>query len=304
MSSSSAATLEWASIGPSATAVPAPRVEASAPASGADAVIGRAPVDESFSLLSLLSPAFYATCFDVDAADVAARVRAALWPFRPPTPFLALIAPKPDLYGPVWLAATLVFCIGAGSNFASWLNFSSSAAVSIWQYDFRSLTRALVFVYGFAFLAPAFVWAVMAYTLPRNATPGIVTLTCVYGYSVAPFIPAAVRSRLGPAPPPTPFSTLTPSKIPPTHPPLQLACVIPSTALQWLAVLAATIISAAFTLQSTYRSVLMAMAAASSSGSTATSAAIMGSARALLLIIVGAQLLFGVFLKFYFFSFS
>jgi hypothetical protein len=152
---------------------------------------------------------------------VTARVRAALWPFRPVVPFLSLVGAKPDLYGPVWLAATLVFIIGAGSNLSSWLSFSSTAAKSLWQYDFQALTRALVFVFGFSFGAPFAVWAGMTYALPRSSGLGLVTLACVYGYAIAPFIPAAVRtpsrrlrstareavlraSALTP-PPPTPF---------------------------------------------------------------------------------------------------
>ena len=200
MSSSSAPSsdLEWATIGPGAGSPPvlnSSQQQSSTPIASPASVGGRAPVDDSFTIVSLLTPSFYSACFDVDASDIIARVQAALWPFRPPQPFLALIAQKPDLYGPVWLAATLVFIIGAGSNLASWLNFSSSTAVSIWQYDFQALTKALVFVYGFSFLAPVAVWTAMAYLLPRNAGLGIVSLTCVYGYSVAPFIPAAVRER-------------------------------------------------------------------------------------------------------------
>jgi hypothetical protein len=176
---------------------PAPAASASTAvtsSSGAAAApLGRSPLDDNFSPLSLLSPAFYVACFDVDEGDVVARVRAALWPFRPPQPFLALISAKPDLYGPVWLSASLVFMIAVGFNMASWLNFRAATAVAPWEYDFKALTKALLLVYGFSFGAPAAVWVGMSYSLPKQLCLGLVSLTCVYGYSIAPFLPAAVR---------------------------------------------------------------------------------------------------------------
>ena len=198
---------------PGSAGAPAQAVAASTPT---PASLGRSPLDDSFSPLSLLSPAFYVACFDVDEGDVIARVRAALWPFRPPQPFLTLISAKPDLYGPVWLSASLVFLIAVGFNMASWLNFRAATALAPWEYDFKALTKALLLVYGFIFAAPAAVWAGMSYCLPKQLCLGLVSLTCVYGYSVAPFIPAAVsgRARTGmlqrahcPSPYPTPHTT-------------------------------------------------------------------------------------------------
>jgi hypothetical protein len=84
-------------------------------------------------------------------------------------------------------------------------------------------------------------------------------------------------------------------------------CVLPSSILQWLAVLSATVISAAFTLQSTYRSALIAMdtaALATGPSSQATLAVTRRGAHSVLVFIIAAQVTFGVLLKLYFFSFS
>jgi hypothetical protein len=190
--------LEFMSFNQSAPGSAAPSGGAGAPAAASASApalaLGRSPLDDSFSPLSLLQPSFYVACFDVDEGDVLARVRSALWPFRPPQPFLALINPKPDLYGPVWLSASLVFMIAVGFNMASWLNFRAATAVAPWEYDFKALTKALFFVYGFSFGAPTAVWLGMSYSLPKQLCLGLVSLTCVYGYSIAPFIPAAVRA--------------------------------------------------------------------------------------------------------------
>ena len=79
--------------------------------------------------------------------------------------------------------------------------------------------------------------------------------------------------------------------------------MIPSGVVQWLVVLSATVISAAFTLQSTYRSVLLGMAAAAQDSGPAAMASA-SAARMLLVFIVGAQVCFGVILKLFFFTFA
>jgi hypothetical protein len=189
--------LEFMSFPTTASLPVAPVVDPAAQAGGGAGgggagSLGRSTLDENFSPLSLLSPAFYRACFDVDETDVLSRVRGALWPFRPQHTFLELIAQKPDLYGPVWLSASLVFMIAVGFNMASWLNFRASVAVTPWEYDFKALTKALLYVFGFSFGAPAAVWMGMAYSLPKTVCLGLVSLTCIYGYSISPFIPAAV----------------------------------------------------------------------------------------------------------------
>jgi len=182
--------LEFMSF-PTAATLPVAPVTVSQPVA-AGGPLGKSALDENFSPLSLLSPAFYKACFDVDESDVLSRIRGSLWPFRPQQTFLELISLKPDLYGPVWLSASLVFMIAVGFNMASWLNFRPTAAVTPWEYDFKAVSKALFFVFGFSFGAPMAVWIGMNHSLPRPVCLGLVSLTCVYGYSIAPFIPAAV----------------------------------------------------------------------------------------------------------------
>ena len=137
----------------------------------------------------LLSPGFYKQLFNVDTADVVARLRAALYPFRA-THFIDIVGATPDLYGPFWVAATLVFAVGAGGNLASWGSFSHEAAVSLWKYDFTLVTLACAFIYGWALGAPLVLWFALQYV--GVSALGLVTLICVYGYSLAIFVPAAV----------------------------------------------------------------------------------------------------------------
>lgn len=221
--------LEWQSFPsstPSAPVAAAPvaaapvALHALPPASSGLVIPAQGPVEAGFTLLSLLQPGFYVAVFDIDTADVLARLRAALWPMqRTPLPFLTLINGKPDLYGPVWVAFTLAFIIGASSNLNSWFmsQFSTDSAtpqasVKLWEYDFRLVTSALAYSYGYIFGAPVALWLLLNYLSVSGL--GILSSVCLYGYSAAVFVPCA------------------------------LLCVLPLPALQWLAIVAASLLSA------------------------------------------------------------
>ena len=75
------------------------------------------PLLESLLLPGPLAPPQY---FNVDTEDVVSRLKAACVPFKS-RPFLEVAGRNPDLYGPFWLAATLVFVIGVTSNMAGWM---------------------------------------------------------------------------------------------------------------------------------------------------------------------------------------
>lgn len=238
---------------------------APAPAGGGSAAGGGAAacaLDRSFTLFSLLSPSFWLAAFAVDTAEVVSRVRAAAWPVRRPALFLAQIAGKPDLYVPLWGPAVLVFALHLASNLASYLHFASSPAEPIWRSDVSRLLSAAAVVYGFTVGAPAGAWLAGGFF----GAPGLgpVSLLCLYGYSVAVFVPAAA------------------------------VCVLPSPALQWVAVLGATALSTFF--------VLANAAAALLDGAGGLPLA--PAARTLLLALAAAHIAFGVTLKLLFFSFS
>lgn len=87
-----------------------------------------------------------------------------------------------------------------------------------------------------------------------------------------------------------PSPSASPSPTPPSPlPPLQLACVLPSTVLQWVSVMAATLTSSVFVLKAVWPSIR--------DGAPAS------QGRTLVLATFAAQVGFGLALKFYFFSF-
>ena len=82
---------------------------------------------------------YYQPLFDVDTVQVLNRVKGSLLP-RPRGAFFELIAANPDLYGPFWVATTLIFAMAITGNLASYLAFvpttNDAGKTTRWQYDF------------------------------------------------------------------------------------------------------------------------------------------------------------------------
>eukprot|EP00964_Phaeocystis_antarctica_P152433 scaffold120310_cov63-Phaeocystis_antarctica.AAC.1 len=87
--------------------------------------------------------AYYQPLFDVDTVQVLNRVKGSLLP-RPRGAFFELIAANPDLYGPFWVATTLIFAMAITGNLASYFAFvqvllpdgKPDPLAKKWQYDF------------------------------------------------------------------------------------------------------------------------------------------------------------------------
>ena len=121
------------------------------------------------ALCSCFSVEFYQPYFDVDTMDVAKRMSRVFYPPRTPN-FSELTAEKPDLYGPIWIGITLVFLLGAMSNFVQWAHFKPKDDSSIWRYDFTLVTLAMVFVFSYIGLMALVSWAFLRYIGVRLAS--------------------------------------------------------------------------------------------------------------------------------------
>jgi protein YIPF1/2 len=78
--------------------------------------------------------AYYQQYFNVDTSDVKDRLIATFTFFKAEPTFLNLIGDTPDLYGPFWIAATLIFSISVTSNLARSLENG-------YDYDFEVRER-------------------------------------------------------------------------------------------------------------------------------------------------------------------
>jgi len=148
--------------------------------------------NDEFVNASKFSILYYRQFFDVDTDEVKGRVMKSIMPMS--DGFLEAVAPNPDLYGPFWISATLIFAVGAAGNFASWLSHDVTeleGGLPVgWSYDFRKITQGAVMIWGYISLVPLglyfFLW------FYADSTIDLLLLVCLWGYSLSIFIPTAV----------------------------------------------------------------------------------------------------------------
>mmetsp|Transcript_28694 Transcript_28694/g.33884 ORF Transcript_28694/g.33884 Transcript_28694/m.33884 type:complete len:175 (+) Transcript_28694:183-707(+) len=104
--------------------------------------------------------------------------------FKAEPSFLNLIGDTPDLYGPFWIATTLIFVIAVTSNL-------SRSISDGYDYDFELVTKCLSLVYGYLLCWPALVFGSSKYLLNITQGPGLLQLGCLLGYSLVIYLPAA-----------------------------------------------------------------------------------------------------------------
>jgi len=145
----------------------------------------------------------YSQYFDVDTADVAERLKASLLKFHQPDQFRTAVvgdAPTetlkgPDLYGPVWIAMTLVFVLAATSNiYAFWEHHkkqkSGETNVEEFEVDIDHLLHACNVVVFFVFGMSSAFWMGASCMGMNGISWGF--WVCCYGYSQMPFMVAAI----------------------------------------------------------------------------------------------------------------
>ncbi|KAL8660326.1 MAG: hypothetical protein Q9202_006668 [Teloschistes flavicans] len=149
---------------------------------------------------------FYAQFFDVDTTAVLSRCLHALLPFPNPLirsshqSFLDILDGNPDLYGPFWIATTVVFILFLTGTISHYLASHHDKA---FIYNFRLLSGAAGLVYGYTAFVPVGLWGALKWfnrsssaTLGEAASGSINLIECyaLYGYSNAIWIPVALIS--------------------------------------------------------------------------------------------------------------
>jgi protein YIPF1/2 len=121
---------------------------------------------------------FYAQFFDVDTTTVLHRCRTALIPFLPATPpFLDTLDGNPDLYGPFWVATTVVVILFLTGTISQKL---ASEGKAHFEYDFKLLSGAAGLIYGYTLFVPLGLWAALRWF----GAQGLELVECwaLYGY--------------------------------------------------------------------------------------------------------------------------
>ena len=178
-------------------------------------------VEAPTGMCSCFTVAYYQPFFNVNTSDVQDRLKGTLaFHQREPT-FLSVIGDTPDLYGPFWVATSLIFIISVTSNLARTLqsgytyDFQVSSAVvaaplllpfpglsSLTDLPVFSLslpmklvTYCVTLIYGYLILVPGLLYAACKYFIMLKDM-GFVRLLCLVGYSLFLYIPACIVSTI------------------------------------------------------------------------------------------------------------
>ena len=158
----------------------------------------------------------YRGFFDVTTYEVGSRIRRSLFFWK--NDFLDRLNNNPDLYGPFWIASTLVFVSAAAANTAGYIAHHQESSAG-WYYDVDKVFGSMVIFFGYVGGVGMLSWAAMKY-FNGAAAPSLATIWCIYGYALSIFVPISV------------------------------ACIVPSNAARWAFVMSATAVSAVFLVQS------------------------------------------------------
>ncbi|RYP51999.1 hypothetical protein DL768_002795 [Monosporascus sp. mg162] len=165
---------------------------------GASAALGGLPPPATAGGSSSSSPSskrylwtmsFYAQFFDVDTSSVLARCWAALYPRAN---FLDVLDGNPDLYGPFWIATTVVLILFIGGTISQYL---ASEGHSPFAYDFKLLSGAAGLVYGYTLVIPVVLFGALRYFGSESAN--LLECWALYGYANLVWVPVALISWSG-----------------------------------------------------------------------------------------------------------
>ncbi|CAJ2514250.1 Uu.00g023690.m01.CDS01 [Anthostomella pinea] len=134
----------------------------------------------------LWSLSFYAQFFDVDTSSVLSRCWAALYPRAN---FLDVLEGNPDLYGPFWIATTVVLILFLGGTISQYL---AKIGDGPFAYDFELLSGAAGLVYGYTLVIPILLFGALRYFGSESAN--LLECWALYGYSNLIWIPVALIS--------------------------------------------------------------------------------------------------------------
>ncbi|KAM4721234.1 protein YIPF1 [Rhinophrynus dorsalis] len=137
---------------------------------------------------------YYQTFFDIDTYQVLDRIKGSVLPI-PGRNFVRLyVRSNPDLYGPFWICATLVFTITISGNLS---NFLLHQGKPQYHYvpEFRKVSIAASAIYAYAWLVPLALWGFLTWRHSKvmsMVSYSFLEIVCVYGYSLFIYIPTSV----------------------------------------------------------------------------------------------------------------
>lgn len=96
---------------------------------------------------------------------------------------------NPDLYGPFWIATTVVVILFLTGTINSYLAYTGS---SHFEYNFQLLSGAAGLIYGYTIFVPLGLWLLLKWFGSQSAD--ILECWALYGYANLIWIPVALVS--------------------------------------------------------------------------------------------------------------
>ncbi|XP_070831005.1 protein YIPF1 [Chaetodon trifascialis] len=137
---------------------------------------------------------YYQRFFDIETHHVKERIIGSMVPWPRKNFIHVYLRRNPDLYGPFWICTTLVFAIAISGNLS---NFLVHLGKPHYKYtpEFRKVTIAATAIFSYAWLVPLALWGFLLWRnnkIMNLVSYSFMEIVCVYGYSLAIYIPAVV----------------------------------------------------------------------------------------------------------------
>ncbi|XP_066497906.1 protein YIPF2 [Hoplias malabaricus] len=137
---------------------------------------------------------YYQSFFNVDTVQVLDRIKGSMMPLPGRNFVKHHIRSNPDLYGPFWICATLVFSVAISGNLSTFLSEMGGPKYH-YRPQFHKVTIAGVAVFLYAWLVPLGVWGFMTWRQSserHTSAYSFLETVCVYGYSLFIYIPTSI----------------------------------------------------------------------------------------------------------------
>ena len=131
---------------------------------------------------------YYQQFFDVDTKQVLDRILGSMFPNPRANYLQTAIRPNPDFYGPFWVCATLVFTTAIAGNLVEYFKLQGEITS---QINFHKVTYAAAAVFTYWWLMPTALYGFL-YWRGNQAGLTFLEISCVYGYSLAVYIPISI----------------------------------------------------------------------------------------------------------------
>jgi len=135
--------------------------------------------------------AYYQRFFDVDTDIVVRRILNSMVPRFGTNFILHHIRPNPDLYGPFWIAVTLIFTIGIASNLGGYFAEPDFKEDYHWSLEFGVVTAAATAIFVYVWLVPLFLYGFFWWRKSEENF-SFTEIICAYGYSLSIYVPISL----------------------------------------------------------------------------------------------------------------